>query len=489
VTVLSAGLLEALRSAGLLREIRGELPASFPAISDDTRKMERGSLFVAVRGAERDGHDFLPQAEAGGATAAIVEDAGRTSLPAIIVNNGRLAAATAASAAFDWPARQLRLIGVTGTNGKTTTVTIIRHLLDEPQSPAASVGTLGVMLGPERALPGGEGLTTPGPIELQRLLRQLVDLGIKTVAMEVSSHSLDQHRVDGVTFDAAVFTNLTRDHLDYHRTMDAYFSAKAKLLSRLSDGGTAVMNADATEWRALRVAGKTVTYGMKEQADVMASQLSHFSGGSKWNLVARGETVPVTLPLLGSVNVYNALAAASAAIALGRDIAECANRLSTLPQIPGRLERISLEPLVLRDYAHTPDALERMLKSARQLKRDGGRMILVFGCGGGRDRGKRPIMGQIAERLADIAIVTSDNPRREDPDSIIDEIEAGMTGKSHERVTDRRRAIRRALELAGKNDVVILAGKGHETYQIRGDKSYPFDEREIVQEIRSGVRG
>ena len=489
MTLPAATVLDALRSAGLVEEIRGELPSSFAGISDDTRKLERSSLFVAVKGVERDGHDFLPQAEQGGATGAIIEDSGRTSLPAIIVNNGRLAAATAASAAFGWPARRLRLIGVTGTNGKTTTVSIIRHLLDDPASPAASVGTIGVMLGAGRALPGGEGLTTPGPIELQRLLRQLVDLGVKTVAMEVSSHSLDQQRVDGVTFDAAVFTNLTRDHLDYHQTMDAYFSAKAKLLSRLSGGGTAVVNSDATEWRALPLAGKTLTYGIRDQADVMACRVSYVPGGSKWNLVARGEGIPVALPLLGTINVYNALAGASAAIALGQDVAASAARLSTLPQIPGRLERIASEPLVLRDYAHTPDALERMLNSVAQLKPKGGRIILVFGAGGERDRGKRPIMGEIAERLADVAIVSSDNPRREDPDRIIDEIEAGMQRGKHERVTDRRRAIERALELAGKNDIVILAGKGHETYQIRGGKSYPFDEREIVREIRSGIRG
>lgn len=487
MSIQSAGIIEELRRANLVASTKGEIPESFSGISDDTRKIQPGALFVAVKGAERDGHDFLAGAEERGATAALVEDAARTKLPCIMVRNGRLAASVAASAAYDFPAKQLRLIGVTGTNGKTTTVFILRHLLDEAGAPSASIGTLGVLVSGNRPLPGGGGLTTPGPIELQRLLRELVDLGIKSVAMEVSSHSLDQHRVDGVTFDAAVFTNLTRDHLDYHGTMEAYFSAKARLIERLSADGSAIVNADAPEWRALPAAPKRISYGVRAKADVMARDVSQTTKGSEWSLVSGDDIATVSLPLTGSVNVYNALGAAAGAITFGLGVAECAARLSTLPQIPGRLERISEDPVVLRDYAHTPDALERTLSTVRKLT--DGRLIVVFGCGGERDRGKRPIMGEIAERLADVAIVTSDNPRTENPESIIDEIEGGMHAGKHERITDRRDAIERAVALAADTDIVVLAGKGHETYQIRGTESFPFDERQIVQEITSVIRG
>jgi UDP-N-acetylmuramoyl-L-alanyl-D-glutamate--2,6-diaminopimelate ligase len=487
VKISSAEIVAALRGTGLLREVNGQLPAEFAGISSDTRGVVPGAVFVAVKGAVRDGHEFLDQAAERGAVAAIVGDAESTTLPAIVVNDTRKAAAVAAAAAYKSPAQSLRFVGVTGTNGKTTTVSIIRHLIGGERNQAASIGTLGVIGGDGRPLPGGDGLTTPGPVELQRLLRQFVDLGVKTVAMEVSSHSLDQHRVEGVTFDVAVYTNLTRDHLDYHRTMEAYFDAKAKLLSLLRADGIAIVNADAEEWRKLPPAPKTMTYGVNAKADVMADNVVVEPGGSKWTLVAGAKRAEVLLPLSGAVNVYNALAAASAALALGITLSDCADKLSSLPQIPGRLEVISRDPIVIRDYAHTPDALERTLASARELTK--GRLIVVFGCGGERDRGKRPLMGSVAEKLADAAIVTSDNPRREDPDAIINEIEAGMTMNNHERVTDRRTAIERALAMAKPDDVVVLAGKGHETYQIRGIQSFPFDEREIVKEIRGAKIG
>lgn len=487
MNISSARIVDALNDAGLFRGTRGELPEQLTTISSDTRGLAPGGIFVAVKGAVRDGHEFLDQAAERGAAAAIVGEGESGSLPAILVNDTRRAAAVAAAAAYDWPAKKMRFIGVTGTNGKTTTVSIVRHILDSGENPAASVGTLGVLIGKGGPLPGGDGLTTPGPIELQRLLRQLVDRGVKTVAMEVSSHSLDQHRVDGVTFGAAVYTNLTRDHLDYHRTMEAYFDAKARLISLLDGDGTAVVNADAAEWRALPGAPKTLTYGIRSKADVTATDIVEEANGSRWTLAANGESAAIHLPLAGSVNIYNALAAAGAAIVFGATIQECAERLASLPQIPGRLEVISRRPTVLRDYAHTPDALERTLTSARDLTK--GRLIVVFGCGGERDKGKRPLMGAVAERLSDVAIVTSDNPRREDPDAIVDEIEAGMTMNNHERVTDRRAAIGRALEIARSDDLIVLAGKGHETYQIRGTRSFPFDEREIVKEMRGSAIG
>jgi UDP-N-acetylmuramoyl-L-alanyl-D-glutamate--2,6-diaminopimelate ligase len=479
----SSAVRDALARAGILREVRGALPDGLTGITDDSRQVGPGSLFVAVRGTARDGHDFLP-AIADRAGAAIVEDASRTTLPAFVVTDARRAAPIAAAAAYGEPGWKLKLVGVTGTNGKTTTVGMLRHLLDEGEGRrCASVGTLGVLVGSEGTpQPGGGGLTTPGPVELQRVLRALVDSGVTTVAMEVSSHSLDQRRVDGLVFDAAVFTNLTRDHLDYHHTMEAYVAAKARLIDYLAAAGTAVINADDDAWQVLARAPRQVRFSLAgNDADVRAWDVRYTPRGSEWQLEAGGTRATVRLPLVGDFNVANALGAAAAGWALGLPNDEIARRLSTLPQVPGRLERIHERPTVLRDYAHTPDALERALMAVRPFAER--RLIVAFGCGGDRDRGKRPQMGAIAERFADHVIVTSDNPRTEDPDRIIDDIEAGMRGTNHERITDRYDAIARALTIAAPDDLVVLAGKGHETYQIRGTIAYPFDEREIVREL------
>jgi len=472
----------ALAERGLLVGARGEMPQEIAGISDDSRKVDRGHLFIAVRGSSSDGHDFLDAAAQRGAAIAIVEDPVRTRLPSLVVREGRRAAALAAATAYGNPARELTLVGVTGTNGKTTTTSIMRHLFDDAEGSSASIGTLGVLIGSDgNVFPGGGGLTTPGPVELQRILSELVGLGVNTVAMEVSSHSLDQRRVDGLEFDVVVFTNLTRDHLDYHGTMENYLRAKTRLLDYVKPDGTTVVNADATEWKALESRSRTLTFAVRASADVRAEEVRFTPNGSEWRLVTSGGTVTVSLPLIGDVNVENALAAAATAIALGRSPQGIADRLQTVPQVAGRLEIISTDPPVLRDYAHTPDALERSLSTARAFTK--GKLIVVFGCGGDRDKGKRPLMGAIAERGADYAIVTSDNPRTEDPDAIIDDIETGMRGRNHERVTERLSAIRRAIDLAAEEDIVLLAGKGHETYQIRGTASYPFDEKEIVREL------
>jgi UDP-N-acetylmuramoyl-L-alanyl-D-glutamate--2,6-diaminopimelate ligase len=326
---------------------------------------------------------------------------------------------------------------------------------------------------------GGNGLTTPGPIELQRILRGLAAAGVRTVAMEVSSHALHQRRVEGISFAAAVFTNLTRDHLDYHGTMDAYFAAKAELIHKLAPDGTAVVNADDPAWRALPAASRLVTFGTFDGAavatDISAELVEYSPRGSHWVLATPNGSAPVTLP----------------AWALGHGTSEIAARLSTMPQVPGRLEIIGEHPTVLRDYAHTPDALERALRAMRPFTP--GRLIVVFGAGGDRDRGKRPMMAQIADRLADGVVVTSDNPRTEDPERILDDIVAPLDASRYERIEDRRAAIARAIALADPaRDVVLLAGKGHETYQIRGTERHHFDEREIVQALlteRGGLAG
>ena len=475
----------ALESAQLLQDRLGAPPATASGITDDSRLVRPGTLFVAIRGTERDGHDFLEMAQKAGAVAAVAEQANRVpaGMPAFIVRDGRRAAPLAAAAAYGWPARQLHLVGVTGTNGKTTTVNMLRHVLDAPGGRSASIGTLGVLVGSAGdAVEGGGGLTTPGPVELQRVLRVLVDAGVARVAMEVSSHSLHQRRVEGVQFDVVVFTNLTRDHLDYHGTMEEYFRAKARLLEYLLPHGTVVYNLDEKAWVELRTDRRRVAFSERVMtAEVHSEDVRFGPRGSEWTLALERDRVAVRLPLIGDFNVMNALGAAAAAYALGASTPQIAARLSSLPQVPGRLELINDSPAVLRDYAHTPDALERALTAVRPFVR--GRLIAVFGCGGDRDRGKRPVMGEIAERLADLAIVTSDNPRTEDPEAILDEIERGMHGTNHERITDRLEAIQRALAIATPEDVILLAGKGHETYQIRGTTKFPFDEKEIVRSL------
>jgi len=484
----TARLRDALAREGLLVGTHGPLPATIDAITDDSRNVGKGSCFVAVRGSALDGHVFLPQVAARGATCVVCENATASELPALLVRDTRAAAAVVAAAFYGEPATALTLVGVTGTNGKTTTVGLLRHLLNGPDTPAASIGTLGVLLGDGRPLDGGAGLTTPGPIELQRVLRALVDAGVKRVAMEVSSHALHQQRVAGVTFAAGVFTNLTRDHLDYHGTMDAYRDAKALLIKALAPSGAAVVNADDPAWRDLPRAPRVVRFGLSDAtADVRAADVRFAPRGSAWLLTTADGARPVALPLIGDFNVANALGAAAAAIAIGIPLETVAQRLATSPQVPGRLELLSDRPTVLRDYAHTPDALERALKAVRDFTP--GRLIVLFGCGGDRDKGKRPLMAIAARDHADHLVVTSDNPRTEDPERILDDIVAPLAAGTYDRIEDRRAAIAHALRIAdAERDVVLLAGKGHETYQIRGATKLPFDEAIIVRELLSAAR-
>lgn len=485
-----AEILDALARAGLVIRTAGDLPGTVNAITDDSRAVGAGALFVAVRGTARDGHDFLGTAADAGAVVAIVEDPAQSTLPSIVVRDARRSAAIAAAAFYGEPAAGMRFVGVTGTNGKTTTVGMLRHLFDEPTDRSASIGTLGTLLGSVgEPLPGSAAsLTTPGPVELQRTLRALADAGVRTVTMEVSSHSLHQRRVDGIRFAAAVFTNFTRDHLDYHGTMEAYFAAKASLIAQLADDGTAVVNADDGAWDALPASPRRLTFGVvNPHADVRAVAVRYDSAGSSWELQAAAASAAVRLPLIGDFNVANALGAAAAAYALGMRVATIAGRLDTQPQVPGRLEIVGSRPTVLRDYAHTPDALERALTALRPFTR--GALIVVFGAGGDRDRGKRPLMARVADRLADRVIITSDNPRTEDPERILDEIASAMKPGRYERIEDRRAAIQRAIAIADPGrDVVLLAGKGHEDYQVRGTTKHPFDEKRIVGELLMGAR-
>ncbi|HUH13858.1 MAG TPA: UDP-N-acetylmuramoyl-L-alanyl-D-glutamate--2,6-diaminopimelate ligase, partial [Longimicrobiales bacterium] len=382
------------------------------------------------------------------------------------------------------PASELRLVGITGTNGKTTTAGILRHVLAGRWT-SASIGTLGVLRADGTPALESGGLTTPGPVEMARVLRRLVDQGVEAVTLEASSHALHQGRLHSARFDVAVFTNVSRDHLDYHETLEAYVQAKEILADLLRPGGVAVVNADDPAWGGVRTrAVPTLLFTLDDavSADVRARDLELTAAGSRFRLVGPGGEAAVELPLLGAFNVQNALGAAAAALALGMETAQVAERLARAPQVPGRLERITTEPCpVLRDYAHTPDALERVLSTLSTLV--DGRLIVVFGAGGDRDPGKRPLMGAVAERWADVVIVTSDNPRTEDPEAIIDDIVAGMSGGAFMRETDRRAAIARALGVASANDLVLLAGKGHETYQVLGTDKVSFDEKVVVAEL------
>ncbi|HSH45360.1 MAG TPA: UDP-N-acetylmuramoyl-L-alanyl-D-glutamate--2,6-diaminopimelate ligase [Longimicrobiales bacterium] len=462
-------------------------PDADPAVSgvaSDSRMVTRGDLFCAWGGTHYDSHDFVPAAASAGAVAALVERPVGAAVPQVVVRDGRTAAALAADEVAGRPAETMVLAGVTGTNGKTTTVWILRHLLSARWS-AASLGTVGAVLEGGVPLPGTESLTTPGPVGMASTMAAFRDHNTEAVAMEVSSHALDQSRVHALRFSAVVFTNLTRDHLDYHGTLDDYRLAKWELMTLLRPDGVAALNADDPAWDGLEErAPRVLRYGLESGrggADVVARDVRMHAAGADFVLDSPDGRAEVRLPLLGAYNVQNALGAAAACLGLGLDLEEVVDGLASAPQIPGRLEQVAERPCrVVTDYAHTPDALERVLSTLKAVAV--GRVVVVFGAGGDRDPGKRPLMGEVASRLADVVVVTSDNPRTEDPDAIIDGIMAGVDRADALRVTDRREAIHRALALAEPADVVVLAGKGHETYQVLGTETVPFDERAIVRE-------
>ena len=481
MTMTWRDLLDQLRRADLLISAPEEGPAPTGVVMD-SRTAARGQVYVAVRGSQADGHRFVADAVGRGVAAVVIEQPGAAAVPEIVVRDGRRAALVLGAAWYGHPGRRLTLVGITGTNGKTTTTGLLRHLLDR-DGDSGSIGTLGAFDGRGAPVSSTAGsLTTPGPIDLQATLAAMLDRGCTSVTMEASSHSLDQGRLDGLTFTAGIFTNLTRDHLDYHHSMESYLAAKLRLGDLLTEQGVEVVNLDDEAWRALPARRRRITFGLHPGADLHASGIVLDAGGSRFRVSGCFGTAEISLPLLGDFNVPNALAAAACALGLGRPLGEVVDRLAAAPQVPGRMERIAERPgTILRDYAHTPDALERALATLRPLTR--GRLIVVFGCGGDRDRGKRPLMGRIAAELADLAVVTSDNPRTEDPGSIIDDVEQGMGDIPHRRVVDRLEAIQQAVAEARAGDTVLLAGKGHETYQVVGTEKVSFDEREIVARL------
>lgn len=484
MTVEWQDLVTALRREGLLV---GAPTTSVPltGLGIDSRTIGAGQLYCAVRGTTSDGHAFVADAVGKGAAAVMVEAPTGAGVPEIVVSDGRRAASVAARAWYGDPAAGMTLIGITGTNGKTTTTGLVRHLFNA-NGTAGSIGTLGAFDGVGRPVPSTAGsLTTPGPVDLHATFAALRDRGVTHIAMETSSHSLDQGRLDGLMFAAGIFTNLTHEHLDYHRTMEHYLAAKLRLSALLGPAGVEIVNADDPAWAALPAFPRRVTFGESPDADVRADEVLLEAGGSRFRLTGRFGNADVRIPLMGSFNVSNSLAAASAALVLDMPLAAVVARLEAAPQVPGRMERLADAPMVvLRDYAHTPDAMTRVLATLRPLTP--GRLILLFGCGGDRDRAKRPEMARIAVEGADLVVITSDNPRTEDPERIMDDMEAGMGGARHLRITDREEAIHQALAGAGKGDTVLLAGKGHETYQIVGATKHRFDERAIVQAALRG---
>jgi UDP-N-acetylmuramoyl-L-alanyl-D-glutamate--2,6-diaminopimelate ligase len=481
---------ERLQGEGLLLEALDLGDVSVTGVSQDSREVLPGDLFLCWKGLEHDAHEFIKEAANAGAAAAVVETLNhRVGIPQLCVADGRKGAALASDEVLGSPWKRLFLGGVTGTNGKTTTCVLARHLLTT-RGPARTVGTLGLVEEGGEVVPGTEGLTTPGPVQTTRWLSDMVEDGVWASLVEASSHALAQYRLEGLRFDAAVFTNLGRDHLDYHIDLDEYRAEKVRLLELLKPKGWAVVNGTDEAWTNLPTPpGRTLTYGISDEVDLSAEDVVLLSHGSEFLLRLGGEKENVDLPLLGAFNVENALAAAGIAIAAGLSLSETAGALGGASPATGRLEVVVREPFtVLIDFAHTPDALSRVLWTLRPLV--SGRLVVVFGAGGDRDPGKRPEMGRVVSEGADLAFVTSDNPRTEDPDAIIQQIVSGMSGMSglnFSKITDRREAIRTALETARPGDLVLLAGKGHETYQTIGQRKIPFDEREIVADLMGRV--
>lgn len=453
------------------------------SVTADSRKARPGCCFIAVRGPSADGHDFIDDALAAGAAAVVSEDVSPPGGAGVWarVSDGAVAAGLLAQAFADWPARDLTLLGVTGTKGKTTFTYIARHILRQAGHPTGLIGTIRHDLGGREVESRN---TTPGPMELAELLAEMRSAGLTHAAMEVSSHALHQRRTAGLRFTAAAFTNLSGDHLDYHGDMADYQDAKATLFGDLSPDATAVLNADdpAAGTIAERTAARIVWYSLESPAELKATIHSQNAAGTTFGLHLDGRDVSISSRLLGRHNVYNCLAAAGCCLAAGVAPETIAEALSRPVDVPGRLQRVAHDgPIdVFVDYAHTDDALRNALSTLRPLVK--GRLWVVFGCGGDRDRTKRPRMAAEADRLADRVVITSDNPRTEDPASIIEEILAGVPrGRANDRVAvapDRREAIGLAIEQAEPGDMVLLAGKGHETYQIIGERKYRFDDAE-----------
>jgi UDP-N-acetylmuramyl-tripeptide synthetase len=471
-------------------KLSGEAAATITDVTHDSRQAKSGSLFTAVRGELFDAHKFVPQVMQQGATGVMSEIDRPVDFNGtwIQVPDIRRAMAVAAAEVHHHPARELKLVGITGTNGKTTCAYLIAAIPEAAGEPVAMTGTVEYRLGSERKKAGR---TTPEAPDMQRLLRQAVEIGCQTAVMECSSQAMDFHRCDELDYEVAVYTNLTRDHLDYHKTMENYWYAKQRLFDgRLgSRPKTSVINVDDAhgvelanrlEKEGLRV----VRYALNSEADVSARDAEFSLNGMRFRLRTPGAELDFHSPLVGPPHVYNTLAAVASGLALGYSLDVITQGLSKCTGAPGRFERVAHEGdfAVVVDYAHSDDALLNVLRTAREVTR--GRIITLFGCGGDRDRSKRAPMGEAAGSLSDVVILTSDNPRTEDPDQILGDAEEGIrkTGKPYEKIADRRAAIHHAIEQARTDDLVLIAGKGHEDYQIIGREVFHFDDKEVARE-------
>jgi len=482
---------------------RETLESEVTDIAHDSRKVVPGCLFVAVRGFHSDGHQFISQAVQKGAIAVVAEQKSSTEaegVPLVSVKNSRKALALLADAFFNHPSERLKLIGVTGTNGKTTTTYLVKSIVEATRGTAGLIGTIDYRVG-SKVYPAPN--TTPESLDLQRLMSEMTNLGAETCIMEVSSHALALDRTAGCRFAIAAFTNLTQDHLDFHETMDLYFDAKLQLFKGLDPGACAVINIDDARSANIISATKArvITTGLTPRADVRPLGAIHHSiHGLTFEITTPSGMIKVESSLVGIHNIYNILTAVAIGIAMGYSTTTIAEGVKTMQAVPGRMEKVGDgKPFsVIVDYAHTEDALQRLLEAVREISE--GRVITVFGCGGDRDRTKRPKMGRAAANGSDIVIITSDNPRTEDSLSIIREIEDGMVSSGVKVATldaanndspgktpylvipDRRDAIKAAIGMGNPGDVVVLAGKGHENYQIIGDKKIHFDDREVAKD-------
>jgi UDP-N-acetylmuramoyl-L-alanyl-D-glutamate--2,6-diaminopimelate ligase len=500
-----AELHGALRGRGLIKAddaLRAE--AAVGAVSGlayDSRTVKRGDVFVALKGLHADGTAFARQAIDRGAVAIVSEEPAPEGVHVAwaIVADARLALALLATTFYRDPSREMRVIGITGTNGKTTTAYLVAAIFEAAGIRCGVLGTVAYKIGDELR---EATRTTPEAPDVQALLREMVDRGCGACAMEVSSHALTLRRVDGMSFAAAVFTNLTRDHLDFHAGMDDYFRAKRRLFEMLPRNAPSILNVDDPRCGSLMEAGgRPLTYGMQRPADVKPGPVSFSLDGLQFDVATPRDTLHVRSKLIGKPNVYNILAAVATATGLDVSSDAIERGLQALDAVPGRFQTVSGpddDVTVVVDYAHTDDALRNLLETARPLAH--GRLITVFGCGGDRDRTKRPLMGAVAGRLSDVIVITSDNPRSEDPARIIEEIQRGITPDTRRErqslltIVDRRQAIARAVEIARAGDVVLVAGKGHEKYQVIGDRTLAFDDVAVAREAlgrrrtNSGVR-
>ncbi|MBD0315367.1 MAG: UDP-N-acetylmuramoyl-L-alanyl-D-glutamate--2,6-diaminopimelate ligase [Nitrospiraceae bacterium] len=493
MTVQFREMLTALDKQVTVSESHGNLHVDVAGITDDSRTVSAGSLFVAVQGEQSDGHRFVPAAVQAGAAAVVLEQpSGGLAVPWVRVTDSRKALGLLGGRFYGDPSSRLRMIGVTGTNGKTTTAYVCKALLEAIGRRVGLIGTVAYQIGSETLAASH---TTPGALTLQQLLAKMVERGCDVSVMEVSSHALAQDRTIGCEYDVAVFSNLTQDHLDFHRTMEEYFQAKLRLFAGLT--GThkpqkrAILNSDDVSGLRIKAhcPAPVWTYGIKSKADLQAENVRLSVGGTTFRAATPAGSFAVESHLVGEHNVYNLLAAIGVALHEGATPEDVREAVSQVTNVPGRFERVMAgQPFtVVVDYAHTEDALVRVLAAAHELK--AGRIITVFGCGGDRDRGKRPLMGRAAVRYSDVVILTSDNPRTEHPLAILQEVEAGVADAlidrpsvQYQKIPDRRAAIHAAVRNAQPGDMVLIAGKGHEDYQIIGSTKVHFDDREVARE-------